>query len=93
MIYVDFFVIYGIFFSQIDAKGGLSKKLFHVAYSRRLAAINGSWFGEWPFEKFFWNFLVFRKVRALLGGRVRYMLSGGAPLSGDTQRFIDICLG
>ncbi|KAG6516609.1 hypothetical protein ZIOFF_027078 [Zingiber officinale] len=78
---------------KVDAKGGLSKKLFDISYGRRLAANNGSWFGETSFEKFFWNFLVFRKIQAVLGGRVRYLLSGGAPLSCDTQRFINICFG
>ncbi|CAD5190599.1 unnamed protein product [Musa acuminata subsp. malaccensis] len=78
---------------KIDAKGGLSKKLFNAAYGRRLAAINGSWFGAWGLEKVLWEFLVFRNIRAVLGGHVRFLLSGGAPLSGDTQRFISICLG
>lgn len=35
--------------------------------------------------------IIFKKVRKLLGGRVRMMLSGGAPLSADTQRFMNIC--
>ncbi|KAJ9146309.1 hypothetical protein P3X46_028591 [Hevea brasiliensis] len=78
---------------KVDAKGGLSKKLFDLAYARRLSALNGSWFGAWGLEMLLWNFLVFRKVRAVLGGRIRFLLSGGAPLSGDTQRFINICLG
>nr|AJQ20631.1 Long-Chain Acyl-CoA Synthetase [Salvia miltiorrhiza] len=78
---------------KIDATGGLPKKLFDLAYSRRLSAINGSWFGAWGLERFLWDLLVFRKVRAILGGRIRFILSGGAPLSGDTQRFINICLG
>ncbi|KAM7253428.1 hypothetical protein ACFE04_026046 [Oxalis oulophora] len=78
---------------KIDAKGGFSKKLFELAYSRRLSAMEGSWFGAWGLEKLLWNFLVFSKVRAALGGRIRFLLSGGAPLSGDTQRFINICLG
>ncbi|MBA0567830.1 hypothetical protein Golob_005364 [Gossypium lobatum] len=78
---------------KVDAKGGLAKKLFDLAYSRRLSAINGSWFGAWGLEKFLWDFLVFKKVRAVLGGRIRFLLSGGAPLSADTQRFINICLG
>ncbi|XVF36902.1 hypothetical protein REPUB_Repub19eG0098900 [Reevesia pubescens] len=78
---------------KVDAKGGLSKKLFDLAYSRRLSAINGSWLGAWGLEKFLWDFLVFKKVRAILGGRIRFLLSGGAPLSADTQRFINICLG
>ncbi|KAJ0973262.1 hypothetical protein J5N97_021221 [Dioscorea zingiberensis] len=78
---------------NVDAKGGFAKKLFDIAYGRRLSAINGSWFGAWGLEKMLWDFLVFRKVRAVLGGQIRFLLSGGAPLSGDTQRFINICLG
>ena len=34
--------------------------------------------------------LVFKKVAAKMGGRVRYLLSGGAPLSRETQRFINV---
>ncbi|CAI9115358.1 OLC1v1016246C2 [Oldenlandia corymbosa var. corymbosa] len=78
---------------KVDATGGLSKTLFNMAYARRLSAVNGSWFGAWGLERILWDFLVFRKVRAILGGRVRFVLSGGAPLSADTQRFINICLG
>lgn len=78
---------------KVDSAGGVSKKLFDLGYNRRLAAINGSWFGAWGLEKLLWSFLVFRKVRAILGGRIRFILSGGAPLSADTQRFINICLG
>lgn len=77
---------------QVDATGGLSKKLFNLAYARRLSALNGCWLGAWGLERLLWNFLVFRKIRAILGGRIRFILSGGAPLSGDTQRFINICL-
>ncbi|KAF5205941.1 Long chain acyl-coa synthetase [Thalictrum thalictroides] len=78
---------------KVDAKGGLAKKLFNFAFARVLLAMNGSWFGAWGLEKILWNFLVFRKIKAILGGHVRFLLSGGAPLSGDTQRFINICLG
>ncbi|CAL5348395.1 unnamed protein product [Camellia sinensis] len=78
---------------KVDTTGGLSKKLFDLAYARRLSTMNGSWFGAWGLERLLWNFLVFRKVRAILGGHIRFVLSGGAPLSGDTQRFINICMG
>ncbi|AQK39529.1 Long chain acyl-CoA synthetase 9 chloroplastic [Zea mays] len=78
---------------KVDTKGGIAKQLFDIAYNRRLAAINGSWLGAWGLEKLLWDTLVFGKVRAILGGKIRFVLSGGAPLSGDTQRFINICLG
>lgn len=71
----------------------MAKTLFDISYQRRLAAINGSWFGAWGLEKLLWDFVVFKKVRSILGGHVRFLLSGGAPLLGDTQRFINICLG
>jgi long-chain acyl-CoA synthetase len=35
--------------------------------------------------------LIFKKVRKILGGKVRMMLCGGAPLSLDTQLFMNIC--
>lgn len=34
---------------------------------------------------------IFSKMRNLLGGRVRLMLSGGAPLSEETQFFMNVC--
>lgn len=37
--------------------------------------------------------VIFNKVKLLLGGRVRVMLSGGAPLSTETQRFMNVCFG
>lgn len=40
---------------------------------------------------FYFFLRLFKKVRALLGGNVRMMLSGGAPLSSVTQRFMNIC--
>ncbi|XP_029964236.1 long-chain-fatty-acid--CoA ligase 3a [Salarias fasciatus] len=36
--------------------------------------------------------LVFSKIRSLLGGQTRVLLSGGAPLSAATQRFMNVCL-
>ena len=36
--------------------------------------------------------VVFSKVAAKFGGRVRYLLSGGAPLSPETHEFINICV-
>ncbi|RZC43856.1 hypothetical protein C5167_036802 [Papaver somniferum] len=78
---------------KIEEKGGLSNKLFNLGYKRRLSAIEGSLLGAWGLEKTFLEVVVFRKIRSVLGGRVRFMLCGGAPLSRDTQRFMNVCLG
>ncbi|OMP06219.1 AMP-dependent synthetase/ligase [Corchorus capsularis] len=78
---------------KVEEKGGVAKKLFDIAYKRRLAAIEGSWFGAWGLERWLWDIIVFERVRAVLGGHIRFMLCGGAPLSGNSQRFINICMG
>jgi len=80
-------------FKKVGEKGGLTKKLFDFAYNRNLAAIEGSWFGSWAPERMIWDNIIFKPIRAMLGGRVRFVLCGGAPLSSDTQRFMNICLG
>ena len=38
------------------------------------------------------NKTLFRKIRYFLGGRVRLLLSGGAPLSPDTHSLTRTCL-
>jgi long-chain acyl-CoA synthetase len=39
----------------------------------------------------FFNALIFKKVQKLIGGRVRQMVSGSAPLSRETQIFMQTC--
>lgn len=64
--------------------------LFHLALRRCLAALNGSWLGAWGLEALLWNALIFRRVSAAVGGRLRFLLSGGAPLSPQTQQFMSV---
>ncbi|OMO89654.1 AMP-dependent synthetase/ligase [Corchorus olitorius] len=73
---------------KVEEEG--SKKHFDIACKHRLAAIQGSWFGSWGLEKWFWDF---ERARAILGGKIRFMLCAEAPLSEDCRRFINICLG
>lgn len=69
------------------SKGPLLKRLmFHAAYAlKRRFYLRGE---KTPLL----DRLVFSKVAERFGGRVRYLLSGGAPLSGDTHEFTNICV-
>lgn len=78
---------------KVKEKGGFTEKLFNFAYNRRSLAVEGSWFGAWGLEAFLWDTIIFKKIKSILGGDIRAMLCGGAPLSGDTQRFFNICMG
>lgn len=69
------------------------KHLFNIGCKRRLAALEGSWLGAWGLERTLWDIIVFKRIRTLLGGHIRYVLCGGAPLSADSQRFFNICMG
>lgn len=40
-----------------------------------------------------WDTLVFNKVKNLLGGRVRLVISASAPITGQTLEFLRIALG
>jgi len=37
--------------------------------------------------------IVFNKIKSLLGGKMRFAITGGAPLSPETHEFIRVCLG
>jgi len=66
----------------------VKQKLFAWAYASKKRALER---GEKPnavFEK-----LVFSKLRAKLGGRVRYMSTGSAPISPEVMEFLRICFG
>lgn len=39
----------------------------------------------------FYDCLVFNKIKAILGGRVRFMATGSAPIAGDVLDFLKVC--
>ncbi|MGA5065964.1 AMP-dependent synthetase/ligase [Streptomyces exfoliatus] len=67
--------------AQADGKGKIFDKAAHtaIAYSRALSTPRGPSFGLKLKHKVF-DKLVFSKLRAVLGGRGEYAISGGAPL-------------
>ncbi|PAA91233.1 hypothetical protein BOX15_Mlig030601g1 [Macrostomum lignano] len=72
---------------KVNDGGAVSKALFNWAYDykkdRMLRGMPSPLLDK----------IIFNKVKSLLGGRVRVMLSGGAPLSTETQRFMNVCFG
>jgi long-chain acyl-CoA synthetase len=66
------------------AKSKIGSLIFHTAFAikrrRYLAGLS-----SWLLDK-----VVFSKLHAVLGGRIRVMMSGGAPLNAETQEFMNI---
>ncbi|XP_034453583.1 long-chain-fatty-acid--CoA ligase 4 [Hippoglossus hippoglossus] len=71
--------------SKVQEMNFIQKTLFTLGYKYKLGQIKNG------YDAPICNALLFRKVKKLLGGRVRMMLSGGAPLSPATQRFMNVC--
>ncbi|XP_013921370.1 PREDICTED: long-chain-fatty-acid--CoA ligase 4 [Thamnophis sirtalis] len=77
--------IYKNVMSKVQEMNYFQKTLFKIGYDYKLEQIKRG------YDAPLCNLLLFKKVKALLGGNVRMMLSGGAPLSSQTQRFMNIC--
>ena len=69
-------------------QGGLKfRNFFEWAYNYRLEALQQ---GE---QAPIMDFLIFRKMKAALGGKIKAVFTGGAPLSPECHNFIRVCLG
>jgi len=66
----------------IEEKGGLAK----VLYNWGMASNKSS--GTFGFRRFIYNALLFKKIQAKFGGRIRLFASGAAPLSADLHHFL-----
>ncbi|XP_074658018.1 fatty acid CoA ligase Acsl3-like isoform X2 [Tubulanus polymorphus] len=77
--------IYKNVWDKVNEGNHIMRKMFTVAYDYKHKRI------EQGLDTPVFNKIVFKKIRKVLGGKVRLMLSGGAPLSSETQRFMNIC--
>ncbi|KAE8584337.1 hypothetical protein XENTR_v10020919 [Xenopus tropicalis] len=77
--------IYKNVMSKVQEMNVFQRTLFKLGYDYKLEQIKKG------YDAPLCNMLLFKKVKALLGGNVRMMLCGGAPLSPQTQRFMNIC--
>ncbi|CDS14549.1 hypothetical protein LRAMOSA06718 [Lichtheimia ramosa] len=77
--------IYDKVLAGVRAKGGLSSFLFFRAFDSKKANLDTTVY-HW-----LWDRLVFSQIRQKLGGRLRFILSGSAPVSPDVMDFMRIC--
>jgi len=71
---------------KVNRASPTAKKLFHFAFQQKKQAL--SQYKDTPF----WNLLIFNKIKAQVGGRLRLIVSGGAPLSKETHEFLRVAL-
>ncbi|RWS01830.1 long chain fatty acid CoA ligase-like protein, partial [Dinothrombium tinctorium] len=72
---------------QVKARGKFFKQFFDFAI------IYKSYWFEKGYNTPLLDFLLFRKIKAGFGGNLEVWLSGGAPLSPESQAFLRACLG
>ncbi|CAD5215880.1 unnamed protein product [Bursaphelenchus okinawaensis] len=70
---------------EVKSKSPFFREIFRICYERKRARY------EEGYVSLVMNKLAFHKIGKLLGGNLRYVLSGGAPLNPETQRFMNIC--
>ncbi|KAI9498840.1 hypothetical protein BDB00DRAFT_967860 [Zychaea mexicana] len=63
-----------------------AQKIFHKAFATKI------WLMERKLPTGFLDKTVFGKIKEQVGGRLRFALSGGAPVSLETQRFLSVAL-
>lgn len=68
----------------VDEQTPIKKNLFHHAIQSKLASLEKSGKVTHPI----YDQLVFRKIRARLGGNVRFMITGSAPIDGSMLKFL-----
>ncbi|XP_071707321.1 long chain acyl-CoA synthetase 4-like [Rutidosis leptorrhynchoides] len=80
--------IYSGLQQKINTGSFLRSKLFNIAYSYKLRNMKGG--SKHEEASVLSDKLVFTKVKQMLGGRVRIILSGAAPLSPHVESFLKV---
>jgi len=77
---------YDLMQAGIKQQSGLKKTLIDWGISSKQNKLDSSGdFNHWLYDN-----LVFKKFKDILGGRVRIMITGSAPISRDTMKFLKI---
>lgn len=70
---------------DVKERSPIQRELFRICYERKRNRY------EEGYSSLVMNRLAFDRIRKILGGNLRFVLSGGAPLNPETQRFMNIC--
>jgi long-chain acyl-CoA synthetase len=72
--------------AQANERGIISQFIFKKALTAKRENLKHSIYTHW-----LWDRLIFNKIKQKLGGRVGAILSGAAPISGDTLDVLSVC--
>jgi long-subunit acyl-CoA synthetase (AMP-forming) len=80
--------IYNSIQARVSEGGALKQWLFSMALSSGIKNFDQGYVGA----SSVWNAIVFKKIQQITGGRLRFVLTGSAPLDGNVQKFVQTCL-
>ena len=83
-LYNKFYDAIKLKFSQ---KNALTRKLINAGVKAKLENLKN----KNDFKHAFYDTLVFNKTKNVLGGRVKYLITGSAPIHPDVLNFLKIC--
>ena len=79
---------YDVIMGKVNALTGLKKKMANNGIKTKLKNLKK----DGSLTHGFWDLLVFGKMKAVLGGKVRFMVTGSAPLNKDVANMLKICM-
>jgi len=77
--------VYDKVMAGVKVKGGAAQWLFNTAFNAKKEGLKNGNVNHW-----LWDRVVFAPIRARLGGRVKFILSGSAPIAPDVMDFLRI---
>ena len=78
--------VYDRIMAGVEAKGGVGQWMFTTAFNIKKNGLNN----KGNVDHWMWDRVVFAPIRAKLGGRVKTIVSGAAPISSEVMDFLRI---
>ncbi|XP_028412435.1 long-chain-fatty-acid--CoA ligase 5-like [Dendronephthya gigantea] len=81
--------LYDMIVASVEGSGGIKKRLFNRAFASKLADLEKGQI----YNNSFWDKVVFRKIQAVLGGRISIIGTGAAPIEAKVLTFFKVVFG